>query len=378
VWDGRRAEGLSKTVRGRALIKYIGSKRLLVPWIADVVTAISSVTQEKTFADLFSGSARVGHALKARGFYVIANDLYHYAFTLAKALVEADQRKYPRERIEGILEELSRLPPKRGWFTETYCEEARFFQPKNGERIEAIRERIEERYSEDPTLKAILLTSLILAADKVDSTTGVQMAYLKKWAPRSYNDLQLEYPPLLPGEGLALLGDALDVAGEVEADILYLDPPYNQHSYLGNYHIWETLALWDRPRTYGVARKREDVRHRKSPFNSKRSAKEALARLLSKAQAHHVLLSFSNEGFLGTEDIEELLKEWGYVLRLSRRHKRYVGALIGVYNPKGEKVGTVSHTENTEFLFVATRSRGVYQRLFSFLESSAIPPRRGI
>jgi adenine-specific DNA-methyltransferase len=122
------------------LIKYIGSKRLLVPWIADVVTAIAGITRARVFADLFSGSARVAHALKARGFYVIANDLYHYAFTLAKALVEADGRKYPEERIGVILEELSRLAPKRGWFTETYCEEARFFQPKNGERIEAIRE----------------------------------------------------------------------------------------------------------------------------------------------------------------------------------------------------------------------------------------------
>jgi adenine-specific DNA-methyltransferase len=357
------------------LIKYIGSKRLLVPWIADVVTAIASITPARVFADLFSGSARVAHALKARGFYVIANDLYRYAFTLAKALVEADGRKYPKERVEGILEELSRLPPKRGWFTRTYCEEARFFQPKNGERIEAIREGIEERYGEDPTLKAILLTSLILAADKVDSTTGVQMAYLKKWAPRSYNDLRLEYPPLLPGEGLALLGDAVEVAGEVEAGILYLDPPYNQHSYLGNYHIWETLVLWDRPRTYGVARKREDVRHRKSPFNSRRSAKEALARLLSRAQARHVLLSFNNEGFLKAEEIEELLREWGYVLRLSRRHKRYVGALIGVYSPKGEKVGKVSHTENTEFLFVATHSRKVHQRLSSLVEGWATVPR---
>jgi adenine-specific DNA-methyltransferase len=220
-----------------------------------------------------------------------------------------------------------------------------------------------------------LLTSLVLAADKVDSTTGVQMAYLKKWAPRSYNDLRLECPPLLPGEGLALLGDAVEVAGEVEAGILYLDPPYNQHSYLGNYHIWETLVLWDRPRTYGVARKREDVRHRKSPFNSRRSAKEALARLLSRAQARHVLLSFSDEGFLKAEEIEELLKEWGYVLRLSRKHKRYVGALIGVYSPKGEKVGKVSHTENTEFLFVATHSRKVHQRLSSLVEGWATVPR---
>jgi adenine-specific DNA-methyltransferase len=212
-----------------------------------------------------------------------------------------------------------------------------------------------------------------LAADKVDSTTGVQMAYLKKWAPRSYNDLQLEYPPLLPGKGLALLGDALDVVGEVEADILYLDPPYNQHSYLGNYHIWETIVLWDRPKTYGVAQKREDVRYRKSPFNSRRLAKEALSRLLSRAKAPHIVLSFNNEGFFTAREIEEMLKDKGYVVRLSRKHRRYIGAVIGVYNPRGEKVGTTSHTENTEFLFVATSSRKVYEELAPMSEKSMGP-----
>jgi len=356
------------------LIKYIGSKRSLVPWILDVVTTISRVSQAKRVADLFSGSARVSHALKSRGFYVIANDYYHYAFTIAKALIEADRREYPEEKLNPILKHLSHLPPKRGWFTQTYCEEARFFQAKNGERIEAIREYIEEHYADDPTLKAILLTSLILAADKVDSTTGVQMAYLKDWAPRSYNDLRLEYPPLLPGPGMAFLGDAIEVVEQVEADILYLDPPYNQHSYLGNYHIWETIVLWDKPKTYGVARKREDVKYRKSPFNSRRLAKEALSRLLSRARAPHIVLSFNNEGFFTAQEIEDLLKEWGYVVRLSRRHKRYIGAVIGIYNPRGEKVGTTSHTENTEFLFVATHSRKVYEEFAHLSERVVAQP----
>ncbi|MGC8817685.1 MAG: DNA adenine methylase [Candidatus Hadarchaeum sp.] len=356
------------------MIKYIGSKRSLIPWILEVMIKISRSSGAKTVADLFSGSARVSHALKSRGFYVIANDFYHYAFTIAKALVEADRQEYPEERVKPILERLSQLPPKRGWFTETYCEEARFFQPKNGERIEAIREHIEEHYTHDPTLKAILLSSLILAADKVDSTTGVQMAYLKDWAPRSYNDLRLEYPPLLPGPGEALLGDAIEVVEQVEADILYLDPPYNQHSYLGNYHIWETLVLWDKPKTYGVARKREDVKYRKSHFNSRRLAKEALSRLLAKAKAPHIVLSFNNEGFFTAQEIEDLLKEWGYVVRLSRRHKRYIGAVIGIYNPKGEKVGVTSHTENTEFLFVATRSRKVYDEFVPLSKESVVQP----
>lgn len=141
-------------------------------------------------------------------------------------------------------------------------------------------------------MKAILLTSLLLAADKVDSTTGVQMAYLKEWAPRAFNDLKLEYPPLLPGPGRALLGDALDLVEGIEADLFYLDPPYNQHSYLANYHIWETLVLWDKPETYGIAKKRLDVRLRKSAFNSKRSAKEALGKVLAEL-GHHMFYSRS-------------------------------------------------------------------------------------
>ena len=48
------------------------------------------------------------------------------------------------------------------------------------------------------------------------------------------------------------------------ADVAYLDPPYNQHSYLGNYHVWESLVRWDKPEVYGVAMKRVDVRERAS------------------------------------------------------------------------------------------------------------------
>lgn len=343
------------------MVKYIGSKRALLPWILEAVERIGALDRVRSVADPFSGSARVAHALKGRGYFVTASDLNTYAHVLAKALVEADARRYPQEKVEPLLRELAVLPPREGWFSRTYAHEARYFQPKNAARIEAIRQAIEERHGDDPTLKAILLTSLLLAADRVDSTTGVQMAYLKRWAPRAERDLVLAYPPLLPGPGRALLGDALRLVGEVEADLFYLDPPYNQHSYLANYHLWETLVLWDAPPTYGVARKRVDVRWRKSPFNSKAQALGALEALLSRIRAPHLLLSFSDEGFLRIQDIEELLRGWGYVAVLSRPHRRYIGAVIGVHNPKGEKVGRVSHTTNHEYLFVATQRRRVYE-----------------
>jgi hypothetical protein len=120
-------------------------------------------------------------------------------------------------------------------------------------------------------LYPILLTSLIEAADRVDSTTGVQMAYVKQWAPRSANPLTLRVPELLPGPGRAVLGDALEVAPDAGAfDLAYLDPPYNQHRYFTNYHVWETLVAWDAPEPYGVARKRIDAAR---PLHAARSTR---------------------------------------------------------------------------------------------------------
>ena len=170
---------------------------------------------------------------------------------------------------------LNGLPGRPGYVTRTFCEQARYFQPHNGARIDAIRAAIESDHPDGP-LRPILLTSLLLAADRVDSTTGLQMAYLKQWAPRSYADLELKVPVLLPGPGHTVRGDAV---GTVEllgpVDLMYLDPPYNQHRYFTNYHVWETLVRWDEPEHYGIACKRVDARDddtTRSVFNASRHA----------------------------------------------------------------------------------------------------------
>jgi adenine-specific DNA-methyltransferase len=333
------------------LIKYIGSKRTLVP---EIVAAVQSVPDVRTVADLFSGTSRVGHALKAQGYRVLANDHLAYAFTLARCYVEADLEAVEHD-ARRLVDELNALPGRPGYFTETFCLRSRFFQPHNGERIDAIREAI-RRKDLAPDLEAVLLVSLMEAADRVDSTTGVQMAYLKRWAPRASNALALRLPALLPrareGPGRATCLEADDAAEALTADVAYLDPPYNQHSYLGNYHVWETLVRWDAPEVYGTACKRVDCRERRSPFNSRREFEAAFARVLGAVKSPVLVVSFSDEGFLARERIEALLRERGEVHVIERDYRRYVGARIGIYNPRGEKVGRVGHLRNKEFLFV--------------------------
>ena len=336
---------------GALVIKYIGSKRLLVPHIVEVVRSLPGV---RTVADLFSGTARVGHALKREGYRVTANDHNAYAHVLARCYVQADRDRVLPE-VERVLEELRGVEPRAGWFTETYCERSRYMQPHNGARVEAMRDRL-AAMDLDPDVQAVVLVSLMEAADRVDSTCGLQMAYLKKWAPRSFNELELRVPDVLPGEGEALSRDALEVAQQGEWDVVYLDPPYNQHKYLNNYHVWETLVRWDAPEVYGTACKRVDCREYDSPFNSKRRIQDAMRRLVGDLRARYLVVSFSDEGYLGREEIESMLGAEGEVRVLTHDYKRYVGAQIGIFNPSGEKVGKISHLRNNEYLFVVDRA----------------------
>ena len=335
------------------MIKYLGSKRKLVP---QILAHIQALPVERV-CDLFTGTTRVAQACKRAGMYVMANDLASYSYVFAGAYIATDAAAVDLHRLNGFLAHLNALPPAPGYVTRTFCEDARYFHPKNGARIDAIRAEI-ELLPLLPPERAIILTALLLAADRVDSTTGLQMAYLKSWAPRALNDLVLKMPDLLPGEGEAHQGDALAFVrngGTREVDLTYIDPPYNQHSYAGNYHVWETLVRNDAPEAYGVARKRTDVRGQRNPWNSKPRFRETLGSLLAAVESRYLLVSFSNEGFMASADLEAMLADIGRVQRVDIDFQRYIGAQIGVHNPAGEKVGTVTHTRNVEHLFVVDR-----------------------
>jgi len=333
------------------VIKYIGSKRRLVP----VLTELFARSGARTALDLFTGTTRVAQAFKSAGAHVTAVDSARYSHVFAHTWIETDADTVDARALRHAIAELDALPGVPGYFTDTFCVRSRFFQPHNGERIDAVRDAIARDYA-DTSLEPILLTSLLLAADRVDSTTGVQMAYVKDWAPRSFKPLRLEVPNLLPGTGRALLGDAIQLAGELgHVDIAYLDPPYNQHRYFTNYHVWETLVAWDEPQHYGIACKRVDARDdsTKSVFNSKREMPDALRRTIAAIDADVVIVSYNDEAWITLEELRDMCARHGEVVALAFDSRRYVGALIGIHNPAGEKVGTVSHTRNQEYVVIA-------------------------
>lgn len=333
------------------MIKYLGSKRRLVPVLERVAAACGA----RQALDLFTGTTRVAQAFKRTGAHVTAVDSARYAEVFARCYVETDAATVTRTELDDAVAALNSLPGTPGYVTETFCRQARFFQPHNGERIDAVRDAISSDHA-GTWLEPVLLTSLVEAADRVDSTIATQMAYVKQWADRSYQRLELRAPALLPGTGRAVLGDARMLAPSLGSfDLAYLDPPYNQHRYFTNYHVWETLVAWDAPAHYGIACKRADARDpaTQSEFNSKPKMPGALAATVAATDCELLVLSYNDESWVTVEELEAMCSRHAEVKTVAFDSARYVGARLGIHDPAGRKVGTVSHLRNRELLVVA-------------------------
>lgn len=115
-----------------------------------------------------------------------------------------------------------------------------------------------------------------------------------------------------------------------EDTLFYLDPPYNQHPYGSNYHVLNTVTLWDRPplsrRIEGrnKAAIRSDWRsQRRSAYNYRHSAPDALRELIAAIPSRHVLLSYSTDGMVPLEEVVAVALEAGRVEVVRAPYKRY-------------------------------------------------------
>lgn len=347
------------------MIKYLGSKRTMLPLLNTLIGASGAASG----LDLFTGTTRVGQLMKQAGMFTTVVDTATYSEVFGKTYITLDSRSVNQSELIDALDALNRLPGTDGYVTQKFCLEARYFQPKNGMRIDAIRSAIESAYR-GSWLYEPLLSSLISAADKVDSTTGVQMAYLKTWSRRSHAELTLKLPELLVGEGRTIRTDATEALSQLHpVDLAYLDPPYNQHRYFGNYHVWESLVRWDHPDTYGVANKRLDVRapENKSVFNSKLTGPEALNKLVANLEAETLMLSYNDEAWITKAELIDICRQRGEVALIEVDSKRYIGSQIGIYNKAGELVGSPGKKRNTEYLLIA----GDSMRLKKMLDATS-------
>ncbi|UCG17050.1 MAG: DNA adenine methylase, partial [Phycisphaerales bacterium] len=300
------------------LIPYIGNKRKLLPLISRGI--VHTGCSRGTFVDLFTGSTVVARLAKTMGLRVVANDWEPYSFEIARATVAVNEPP-PFAKLGGherVFERLNTLRPRHGYVARHLCpaddarpdpeRERMFFTRHNGRRIDAMREQI-ARWERQGKLsideRAFLLGAMVYAVSYVSNTSGVFKGFHYGWGGKTstalyriLSTIELK-PPATFDNGqpnAAFREDAQSLARDLASaighrpDVVYVDPPYNQHPYGSNYHVLNTVVLWDKPplhpeirvngRKHDKSAIRKDWRtQRRSPYNSAADALPAFRAL---------------------------------------------------------------------------------------------------
>jgi len=305
-------------------MRFIGSKALLLQNIEYVVNQ-NTVGSEESFCDIFSGTGIVARYFKPK-YKIYSNDMLYFSYVLQKATIE--NNKIPNfKKLQEIgisdpikfLEE-SHVDLKCNFFiTNNYsptnnCQRM-YIMPQNAKRIDFIRHTIEEWKSKKIISESeyyYLLASLIEGIPYISNITGTYGAYLKNWDKRALKNFGMVKLDVYDNKknNKSYNKDANKLILEIEGDILYLDPPYNNRQYIPNYHILETVSRCDNPQIYGITGMRP-YDNEKSVYSVKDEVLLAFEHLIEKANFQHIILSYNSEGLMFQHQIEQIIKRHG-------------------------------------------------------------------
>ena len=305
--------------------RFLGNKYKLLGFIEDIVN--EKCNGFSVFCDIFAGTGVVGERFNEKNIKIITNDFLVSNYIPLKAFLGTSDIDF--EEIEKKIDLLNNLEANEdNYFSKHFGQT--YFTLENARKIGAIREKIDE-IATDENEKAVLITSLLYAVDKVANTVGHYDAYRKKLD--TIQSLRLLVPDFYPDNNVnneIYNEDANQLIRKISCDVLYIDPPYNSRQYSDAYHLLENLVTWNKPPVYGKAKKM-DRAHLKSNY-CLQSAPKAFADLISNANCKHILVSYNNtaeskdgrsNARISDEQIISILKSRGEVDIFERDYKAF-------------------------------------------------------
>ena len=377
------------------IIAYIGNKRRLLNLIHRGVSECLGNTpaERMKFFDVFSGSGVVSRLGKFLGFQVYANDWEYYSYILNRGYLATDRSDIPRlfgsmEAFSDLLERINSLPPppeEERYVSRYYSPgnddiyeadfrtERLFYTRENGLAIDSIRYFIEEEYSRPSLVKQKdLLTALLLyEAATHTNTSGVFKAFHKGFGghgrdamKRITTPIGLSPPPLIDGRNPVRIyrEDAnllVRQKGLGSMDLAYLDPPYNQHQYGSNYHMLNTIALWDRIpaplelNDKGVLKEKAAIRKdwvkTRSDYCYQEPAVSSFRDLMDNIDARHILISYSTDGIIPFEVMKDLCAKRGDISLVTNEYTTF----------RGGRQSNSRRISNIEFIMIVHTERKI-------------------
>ncbi len=345
------------------IITYIGNKRALIGTIQDELVRIKkeSGLSECTMADLFSGSGIVARMMKAHASHLTVNDLEQYSYIINSCYLtnKSDFETVGAEyaRLKRIIEEKAAAQKIPGLITQNYApadesnitaEDRVFYTRENALLIDTYRALIDEvagspdgnacgdslcsdgvvsgEPSQKTDMRKFFLAPLITEASVHTNTSGVFKGFYKdkqgkgcyggvgkNALSRILGRIELKTPIFSNFECpvYVLRKDAVALAHDLEpTDIVYLDPPYNQHPYGSNYFMLNTIL--ENRITAPISKVSGIVSDwNRSVFNKKKTALASLEEIVASLRARYVVISYNSEGFITFDEMISMLKKYG-------------------------------------------------------------------
>ena len=308
--------------------RYLGNKYKLLSFIKGVVE--KECKDIESVADIFAGTGAVSSAFCDEK-TIITNDLMYSNYICNYAWFGSEP--YNEEIIiEKIVFYNSLTNIGDNYMTDNFADT--YFSRDDCAKIGYIREDIESSFANgdiNGRERAILITSLLYAMDKIANTCGHYDAYRQGVAFEKSLELCVPLAKVENNENNRCFNmDANELVREIYADLVYIDPPYNSRQYCDAYHLLENVARWEKPEVFGVAKKM-DRSEMKSKYCTQ-SATEAFEDLIKHIHANYILFSYNNMAEKGNdrsnakisdEDIMRILSEKGKVKVFSENYKAF-------------------------------------------------------
>lgn len=307
--------------------RYLGNKYKLLSFITEIVNC--ECKGFNTIADVFSGTGSVASAFLDKK--VITNDIMYSNYICNYAWFGAEA--YSKNKIIDIIIKYNSLKiNEQNYMTQNFSNT--FFSLKDCAKIGYIREDINNLFKNEEINsreRAILITSLLYAMDKIANTCGHYDAYRKGATFEKKLELYVPTPNNNNNENNMCFNiDANELVKSIEVDLIYIDPPYNSRQYCDAYHLLENVARWEKPLVHGVARKMDRTALKSNYCTINATA--AFEKLIDDINAKYILFSYNNMAKKGNErsnakisdeDIFRILNKKGKVKVFSKNYKAF-------------------------------------------------------
>ena len=323
----------------QTMLTCLGNKRKLVGEIKNIAQEIASTLgkEKMRIVDGFSGSTVVSRELASLAYDIHCNDMENYAYLMAKCFMEKPSEEQQKE-IASHINSMNNLaengPYVQGIITKLYAPN-NTFDIKEGERVFYTRENaliIDTLRSYismvvPQHLQHYCLVPLLTRASIHANTAGVFKGFYKdgkigKFGGAGENALERITKPIRLDVPIwskydftasSYNKDINDLIKDLpsEIDLIYLDPPYNQHPYGSNYFMLNVIAENKEPekisKVSGIP-----ADWQRSAYNSHDSAVESMTQLLKDCleKSAYVLLSYNDEGIIKKADWDSIFKPY--------------------------------------------------------------------